>query len=524
MRTSGGVGTGGGNMDQAMEAVAGGSAATQLSVGHRYGLSKSKITAIEQCARKLWLSKHRPEAALVDDGAEARFATGHQVGEIACSLLPTGVMVEAEPDLAAAVERTRELIEAGWSEPIFEATFEHDGVLVRVDVLSPTTDGWAIAEVKSSAGVKDYHLGDLATQVWVVTSAGTPVSSACIRHIDSGFRLQREGDYAGLFRDAERLDVLADRIAERSKIVAEARAVLAGDEPDVSTGDHCSSPFACEFSDYCARNDPPGPEWPIRLLPRTGGAVAAQWAEEGLFDLRELPPGALTNAVHERVRLATVSGEAYHDREGAIEATRAWAWPRAYLDFETIGPAVPRWIGVKPFQQIPFQYSCHIESAAGEITHAGFLSIDGGDPRRACAEALVDLLSGARCGSIIAYNAAFERRCVRDLAEAFPDLAQALIEIEAKIVDLLPVTRNCYYHRDQRGSWSIKAVLPTIAPELAYDDLDVKDGGAAQQAWFEAARAETSQARREQLRAGLETYCERDTEAMIVLLRRLVSG
>src|SRR5690606_33576576 len=159
-----------------------------------------------------------------------------------------------------------------------------------------------------------------------------------------------------------------------------------------------------------------------------------------------------------------------------------------------------------------------------ELTHAGFLSIDGGDPRRACAEALIELLSGDRCGSIIAYNASFEKRCVRDLAEVFPDLAQALVEIEAKIVDLLPVTRNTYYHRDQRGSWSIKAVLPTVAPELAYNDLDVKDGGAAQQAWLEAAEPATSAERREQLRAGLEAYCERDTEAMVVLLKRLVEG
>lgn len=510
-------------MDQATGVVAEVSAAALPQRRRGYGLSKSKITAFEQCPRKLWLSKHKPEVAQVDDGAEARFATGHEVGDLACSLLPSGVMVEAEPDLAAAVARTRELIDAGWSEPIFEATFEHEGVLVRVDVLSPGADGWAIAEVKSSAGVKDYHLGDLATQVWVLTQAGTSVSSACIRHIDSGFRLEREGDYQGLFRDEDCLNLLADRIADRSRIVAEARAVLAGEEPEVGTGDHCSRPFACEFSPYCTRNDPPGPEWPISLLPRTGRTVAALWAEEGLFDLRDLPPGALANGVHERVRQATATGEAYHDRQGAIEATRAWAWPRAYLDFETIGPAVPRWIGARPYQQIPFQFSCHIESEAGELAHTGFLSIDGDDPRRACAEALVRHLSGDLCGSIVAYNAAFEKRCVRDLAEVFPDLAGALLEIEAKIVDLLPVTRNTYYHRDQRGSWSIKAVLPTVAPELAYGDLDVKDGGAAQEAWFEAARPETSAARREQLRVGLEAYCERDTEAMVVVLKRLTA-
>lgn len=489
----------------------------------RFGLSKSKITAFEQCARKLWLSKHRPDLALLDDDAEARFATGHEVGELACRLLPSGVMVEADPDLAAAVTRTRELLASGWSEPIFEATFEHDGVLVRVDVLEKAEDGWAVAEVKSAAGVKDYHLGDLATQIWVMKQAGVSVSSACIRHIDSAFRLKAEGDYRGLFKDADRFEMLADRIADRAKIVASARAVLASPEPEIGTGDHCSSPFQCEFAQHCSRNDAPQPGWPIGLLPRTGRIVAAQWAEEGIFDLREVPVGALKSAVHERVRDATFNDTVYHDRDGAIAATVGWGWPRAYLDFETIGPAIPKWIGCKPFQQVPFQFSCHIECALGEVTHHGFLSIDGGDPRRACAEALVAALSGDRCGSVIAYNASFERRCVLELADAFPDLTSELKAIAAKIVDLLPVTRDHYYHRDQRGSWSIKAVLPTVAPELAYDDLTVKDGGAAQVAWSESAHPDTTDARRAELKEGLEIYCARDTEAMIVLLKRLTS-
>jgi len=138
----------------------------------RFGLSKSKITAFEQCPKRLWLQTHRPELAEHDDGAEARFATGHEVGAIACQLAVGGVMIEAKPDLATAVARTRELLAAGHRAPIFEATFEHDGVLVRVDVLEPEGNGWRMAEVKSSTKPKDYHLGDLATQIWVARRAG----------------------------------------------------------------------------------------------------------------------------------------------------------------------------------------------------------------------------------------------------------------------------------------------------------------------------------------------------------------
>lgn len=489
-----------------------------------FGLSKSRITAFEQCPLKLWLLIRRPELAEADEGAEIRFAAGHEVGEIACRLHPDGIMIEADPDLAAALRRTREYIEQGGPEPLFEATFEHDGVLVRVDILVRDQAGVRLFEVKSSSGVKDYHLGDLATQVWVVREAGLKVRSAAIRHINSAFRLKREGDYEGLFADAELIAELEGLIAERPALVAAARAVLAQEEPVVATGEHCSRPFACEFWTYCTRHDPPGPDWPVNLLPRTGRTVAAEWASRGVLDLRDVPASELKSPQHERIRQATVTGEVYHDLKGAIRDTADWAWPRAYLDFETIAPAVPRWVGTGPYQQIPFQFSCHIEEQTGELGHSGFLSLDGADPRRGCAEALVAALGGDRCGTIIAYNAAFERRCVLDLAEAFVDLAPDLRALAARIVDLLPVTRNHYYHRDQRGSWSIKAVLPTVAPELAYDDLQVKDGGAAQIAWFEAANPYTDDKRRAELRAGLEAYCERDTWAMVVLLRRLTGG
>lgn len=489
----------------------------------KHGLSKSKLTSFEQCERKLWLSKHRPELEVVDGDSEARFATGHEVGALACALLPNGVMVDAEPDLGAAIDRTRELIEGGWRQPIFEATFEHDGVLVRVDVLSPEAEGWSIAEVKSSTSVKDYHLADLATQVWVLRESGVEVTSASIRHIDNAFRLVSAGDYKGIFKDSQKLAEIGETLALRAEVVANARAVLEGDEPVISTGDHCSAPFSCGFTDYCRSKEPPGPDWPISLLPR-GKATAVKWADQGVFDLRDVPTGAFANATFERIREATATGVIYHDSNGASAATSEWLLPRAYLDFETVNPAIPRWIGTKPYQQIPFQYSCHIEDSQGMLRHCGFLSLDGDDPRRALAQQLISDVGGHNCRSIVAYNASFEKLCVRELAAAFPDLRAELEEIENKIVDLLPVTRDHYYHRDQRGSWSIKAVLPTIAPELAYDDLDVQHGGAAQTAWFEAVQDGTTDERRNELKVGLERYCERDTEAMVVLLRRLTQA
>jgi CRISPR/Cas system-associated exonuclease Cas4 (RecB family) len=482
-----------------------------------FGLSKSKISAFEQCSKRLWLQVHRRELAEFSIGAQARFAAGNEVGDLACSLHPEGVMVEAEPDLRAALKKTSSLIAEDHPGPIFEATFEHQGLLVRVDILEREDEGWAAAEVKSSTRVKDYHRGDLATQVWAMEGAGIKLKRAAIRHIDNSFILRQQGEFNGLFQDSELLSGLTDIVSERDRVVAEARKVLGGKEPQRETGDHCSSPFECEFHSYCSRGMEPGPEWPVTILPNGGGK---KWLEKGVMDLLELDESALS-PVHARILAATRDDVPFHDTDGARKAMGKWAYPRAWLDFETISPAVPRWIGTRPYQQVPFQFSLHFEEADGTITHHEFLSCDGSDPRRACAEALVKAIPAD--ATLVAYNASFEKRVLHELAEHCPDLAEALLAMKAKTVDLLPVARKHWYHRDQRGSWSIKAVLPTVA-SLDYGSLEVKDGADAQKAWLEAADLETTPARRRALEDAMKEYCERDTKAMILVARALAGG
>lgn len=488
-----------------------------------FGLSKSRITSFEQCPKKLWLSVHRREHAEVQAPSELRFKAGHQVGTIACELASGGIMIEAQPDLNAALKKTAELLAAGHRGPIFEATFSYDGVLIQADILEPVGEsGWRIVEVKSSTGVKDYHLGDLATQVWVIEHCGIEIDDAAIRHIDTGFILTNLGDYRGLLKDAPLLEMVRPIVYLRNEAVANARQTLAGSEPQINMGPHCLQPFSCEFQGYCSKDMPQPPEWPITILPKIGSRLADEMAKEGIFDLRELSAEFLKKPQQRIVHQATVTGIAYHDPLGAIQATKDWHFPKHYLDFETIALPVPAWIGTRPYEQVPFQFSCHIETANGAIEHHSFLSVDGTDPRRKCSEALIASVGAS--GAIIAYNASFERSCVRGLAKACPDLAAELEAIASRFVDLLPVTQAHYYHRDQRGSWSIKKVLPTIAPELDYSDLEVGDGAAAQLAWLEAASPNCAPERNAQIASSLQAYCERDTWAMMVLLRRVIGA
>lgn len=473
------------------------------------GLSKSRILAHRQCPRRLWLQTYRPELAEEDAGVTTRMSAGTQAGEVARTLVPGGVLVDAD-DLLQALRDTETLL-ADPATPIFEATLQADWVLVRIDLLLPDQDGYRLAEVKSSTHVKDYHLSDAAVQSWVAKNAGVAITRTEIAHIDSSFVYPGGGDYRGLFAHADISEQIAPLEAEVPAWIAAACQTLRGNEPEVEPGGRCNTPFSCPFQGYCIPAQEGETGFPPEILPY-GKALAAQLRIEGYDDLRNVPEGRLTKLQHRRVWQATRDSRPHLDVE-AGEIVRALPLPRFYLDFETIDFAVPIWAGTRPYAQIPFQWSCHVETAEGSITQQAFLSETEGDPRRAFAESLLRVLDTE--GPILVYNAGFEGRIIRELAAAFPDLAPHLTAATQRLVDLLPISRKHYYHPDMRGSWSIKAVLPTIAPELAYDGLAVANGGMAQDAFREILKPATPDDRRQTLRQALLDYCERDTLAMV---------
>lgn len=475
----------------------------------RHGLSKSRLLLHRQCPKRLWLKVHCPELEEIDDGNQARFATGTYVGELAQQLYPDGVLIDGD-NLGQAVLDTQAIL-AGERRIIFEATLQADGLLIRADILLPDQNGYRMVEVKSSTSVKDYYLTDAAIQSWVAQQAELTLTSVEIAHIDNSFVYAGGGDYQGLFHYADVSEQIADMKAEVPEWIIAARETLSGDEPCIAPGNQCSVPFECPFFTYCSPTIENKDVFPPEVLPY-GGTLAATLRAEGYADLRDVPEDRMEGWKHQRVWRVTKSGQAELNPE-AGRVIAALPYPRYYIDFETINPAVPVWAGTRPYMQVPFQWSCHIETAKGEMTHCAFLADGQSDPRRPFAESLIAAVGTN--GPVFVYNAPFERSRMQEIAEYYPDLTPALEAAIDRIVDLLPIAREHYYHPDMRGSWSIKAVLPTIAPNLAYDNLEVANGGMAQDAFAEIMRPETLPVRRQQLHDALLLYCERDTLAMV---------
>lgn len=486
-----------------------------------HGLSKSRVLSGIQCHRRLWLETFRREAAKVDASAEARFATGHEIGDLARELFGPGILIGHVKELDAALAKTVQLMATRPDATLFEAAFRHAGVLVRADVLQPVAGGYDLIEVKASTQVKDYQLDDCAIQAWVITEAGVPLRRVCIAHVDSDFVYQGDGNYRGLLVTEDQTGAIRGRMQQVPGWIDGLKAVLQNPEPDIHTGDQCHVPFECPFFDYCRGQEPAGPEYPVTILPRAG-KLATQLQAEGYDDLLTVPPSRLTHPLHRRIQDASVSQRPFLDgRVGAV--LRGLGYPRYYLDFETVDFAVPRWAGTRPYQQIPFQWSCHVEQPEGSIAHHMFLDLTGKPPMRAFAESLLAAIADS--GPILAYNVAFEKTRITELAGMFPDLAAALDAAIARLVDLLPIAREHYYHPAMKGSWSIKKVIPTIAPELDYANLEnVASSGDAPLAYLEATHPDTTEARRAELDAALRRYCTNDTLAMVELVKSFSSA
>ena len=206
----------------------------------------------------------------------------------------------------------------------------------------------------------------------------------------------------------------------------------------------------------------------------------------------------------------------FFDAAGAAADLAPYGFPGYFLDFETIQFAVPIWKGIRPYQIITFQFSVHTVAESGQLSQTAFLDLSGDDPSERLAKALITACG--ECGPVFVYNAAFEPTRICELAECYPDLAKPLLDINARIVDLLPIARNRYYHPSQQGSWSLKSVLPAVVPELSYDQLDgVADGGMAMDAFCEAIQPVTSAERKSEIEKQLQTYCQLDTFATVRL-------
>ena len=482
-------------------------------------LTKSRFLSGLQCHKRLWFEVHHP----LEGSAEPNTAMlqGRSFDQAVQRLRP-GVVISRDGGMPAAIAETRRVLAKGKQAPstLYQPAFRVGDLAVIVDVLRRSGAHFELVEVKGTTQVKETHVPDAAFQALVLQRAKIPVGRVLIGHVNNQFVLRRPGDYEGLLVEVEITERVNSYLPEAAARAVEFQEVMATESmPAVAVGPQCLSPYECPFWQRCTAGAVPA-EYSVDVLPR-GGTIVETLVADGYRDLRDVPVKRLTNEMHRRVFDATVSGLAFFDVAATVDL-RGLPSPFGYLDFETISYSVPELIGTRPFEQVPFQWSVHVEHSQDDVRHAEYLAIENFGDFEAMSQALIAALPLS--GPIFSYNASFEERVLIRLAEWVPTQEAGLRGLAGRLVDLLPVTRGAYYHRDMRGSWSIKSVIPTIDAKLGYELLDeVQEGDGAQQAFSELRGHDVPPERSLALRSALLRYCRHDTWVMVVL-RRFLCG
>ena len=485
-------------------------------------LSKSRFLSGNQCHLRLWYDSYERQLALrPDDALQAVFDTGHEVGLLACERYPGGHAIEHDHrHVREALEETRRIIQMGVATTLFEPAFRHEGVLVRADILDRLPGGgWRLGEVKSTTRLKSVFVLDVAVQLWVLRGAGLDVREAEVVTLNRDYVYEGGPlDLKSLFR-RHPLTMQANRLQDRiGAQVQEMLAMLGGNAaPAIAPGEQCFEPYECPYYSHCTR-DFVWPDHGIEDLPWLGRELRRQLKDEGIEEIGDIPEQFPLNDLQRVVRRAVRENRAvvHGNVSEALAGLRA---PVRYLDFESFAPAIPRFAGTRPYDAVPFLFSVHTERNGLPPDHSDYLHDQNDDPRSQLVDRLIDAL-GTR-GSICTYST-YEQSVLDALAVAVPERAQELAAVSARLFDLLPVVRGTYYHPGFRGSFSLKRVLPVLAPEMGYGDLEVTDGRTASVHYMQALRSRESLERQKTF-YNLRAYCERDTLALVRLHEALRS-
>lgn len=475
--------------------------------------TKTAYLSFAQCPKALWFQEYRAHLATPPDPvAQRRLLAGQEVDKLAREQFPDGVLIPYRPHPQSMPPLTNQAIEEG-AETLFQATFTVEDLLVKVDILTKTEIGWHLIEVKSSTKYKEAeHLPDIAFQVYVLEQAGYSISQASLMHLN---RDCHAPDLSTLFELTDVTEEAHNFLPQVAADTAVMRQLVTQPAPPKDgIGRHCTRPYACPFYDHCWQ-DVTG--LTIYDIPRFE-KKERPLQEANILYLEDIPVDyALTAKQREFVDFF-VEEQVLINRVDIQQALAELKYPLYFFDFETIDYAIPKFDGCKPYQQVPFQYSCHILDADGTLTHCDYLHMNEGDPRRPLTESLLNHIS--KTGSLVAYNIPFERGVLHALADHLPKYANRLMDMADRLWDQLPIFRKHY--RDYRfgKSSSLKSVLPVIAPELSYKMLDVQNGAQAQVVWEEMI-GEGDTAVKAKLADQLCTYCHLDTLAMVEIHRVL---
>jgi hypothetical protein len=487
----------------------------------KHTLSKSTFIRGLQCEKSLYLYKHHYNLKdSISPQLQAIFNQGNMVGHLAQELFPGGV--DASPSshfkMQESVVKTKAFIEAG-ETIIYEATFQYNGVLAALDILVKDEGGWKAYEVKSSTSVSETYINDAAIQYYAIVNSGIDLMDISIVYINNQYVKQGDINIQELFTIESVYDRVQDVLPKIPNQVERFKEVIAKDTvPEINIGLQCSNPYNCDFKEHCWSHIP---DYSIFDIANLWTSKKFELYESGVTTFEQIDLQSTSLNENQLLQVTSeLNNTSFIDRPKIKNFVDGLQYPLYFLDFETIGPAVPIYNGSRPYQQLVFQYSLHVQYAPdSEIIHSEYLANPKDDPRFEFMKQLIKDCGAT--GDVIVYNISFESGKLNDLINVFPQYSKELRGIINRLKDLmLPFQKRWYYTPEMKGSYSIKYVLPALVPELSYNNLEIKEGGTASNTFLSMVNG-TFEGDLKETRRQLLEYCELDTMAMVEILEVL---
>ncbi|MDO8656735.1 MAG: DUF2779 domain-containing protein [Nanoarchaeota archaeon] len=475
-------------------------------------LTKSRYVHGLVCPRFLWIEVHeKDKLPEVDMATQHRFDQGHLVGEMAKECFPKGIDL-AGLEFKENIEKTKKAVRE--RKVIFEAGIMFKNIFSRADILVPVgKDEWDVIEVKSSTQVKDEHLHDLSFQRFTYEQAGLNIRNCVVMHINNQFIKQGKIKPQEFFTQEDitkDVDEASKGIQERIESMLK---LIASPTFSEKIAGGCTQPGECVLEE-CWKHLPEHHIFTLCGLKKK----QLELFEQGIVALKDIPDSVKLNDKQQIQRDCAKSGKPHIHKEEIATFLRTLKYPLCYLDFETFSTAIPLFDGVKPYQQIPFQFSLHVDNGK-KVEHFGFLADGTNDPRKEFIETLQKVLP--KSGNVVVYNGPFEKGVLTKLAELYPEYKEWVTQVVNRFADLLIPFRNFhYYHPDQKGSASIKAVLPVLTGN-DYKDLEIGKGDDASVSFLAITFGKVSSEEKQKVRRDLEVYCGQDTEGMRWIVKEL---
>ena len=483
-------------------------------------LTKTDFVHYLQCPKSLWLRKHKPKIyphKAFSDFLKKITREGYEVERYAQMLFPDGVSLP--PTIDTAMAKTQDAIMQK-TKTLFQATvLTEDGLFARADILSRNDDGsYNLHEVKASTSIKKdkkhNHLKDACFQKITFERSGMRIEKVFIMHTDGNYVREIEIDPQKLLKKVDVTEEIKKIYDETEVEINNALSLLQAERVEEG-GCSClrkTKANHCDAFEYFNGALPEQSVWEIGNIREKKLCMLLDRDIQKIEDVTE--DIELNDRQLRQVR-SVIEKNVQIDEEKIQSMLAEMVFPLYFFDYEATVSAVPKIVGTKPWQQIPFQFSLHILDANNTLTHKEYLNENLSGTEKVL-QAFCEMVKDV--GSIVSWHASYEKGRNTEMAKMYPQYAEMLQNANDRMVDLEDVFKEAYTDAAFCGSTSIKKVLPVLCPNLSYENLAIQDGTQAMERWF-AMVEEKNSTKHDTIKNALLEYCKLDTLAMVEIYK-----